>query len=141
MVENLSHSKKITKTDEAAKELIIEILGFEKTGGFDVDSIYKLNNPKGWVVLEFLKCDTVRPFESHPRRYWFKNKQKFISLWELTTDLKGILYLINYEDSREQFLLLKVNKIDSTIYTTDIKMNYTEFKNWLIELNREGRKR
>ncbi len=65
-------------------------MGAELTGGFDVDSIYQMPD-KSWTIIEFLKCDTVRPFDSHPNRYWFKNSQKFISLWNLKNDLNGTL--------------------------------------------------
>ena len=134
-------SKKISKADDDAKKLIIEVMGDELTGGFDIDSIYKM--PDGtWLVMEFLKCDTVRPFDSHPNRYWFKNSQKFISLWSITQELKGKLVLVNYEDSREQFLIIKVKNIDNNKGIIDeekIKMNFNEFKDYFISLNRKSR--
>ena len=134
-------SKKISKADDDAKKLIIEVMGDELTGGFDIDSIYKM--PDGtWLVMEFLKCDTVRPFDSHPNRYWFKNSQKFISLWSITQELKGELVLVNYEDSREQFLIIKVKNIDNNKGIIDeekIKMNFNEFKDYFISLNRKSR--
>jgi len=136
-----SNSKKISKIDEDAKKLIIEVMGLEHTGGFDVDSIYRMPDTS-WVIIEFLKCDTVRPFDSHPNRYWFKNSQKFISLWDLRNDLKGELVLINYEGSREQFLIIKVNKIDNKVGIIDeekVKMNFSEFKQYFIALNRKAR--
>lgn len=68
MIENFS--KPIQKTDDSAKQLIIEALEGQETGGFDLDSVYNIQGT--YYVLEFLKCDTVRPFNSHPRRYWFK---------------------------------------------------------------------
>lgn len=140
-MKNPYYSKKITKPDESAKKLIIEIMGDELTGGFDVDSIYRLPHGK-WVIIEFLKCETVRPFESHPNRYWFKNSQKFISLWNLKKDLDAILFLVNYEDSREQFVLIKVNDIDKNRGILDevkTKMTFKEFKKFFIGLNRKAR--
>ena len=136
-----SNSKKISKIDEDAKKLIIEVMGLELTGGFDVDSIYRMPD-NSWLIIEFLKCDTVRPFDSHPNRYWFKNSQKFISLWQLKNDLNGQLVLINYEDSREQFLIIEVKEIDSIrgiISEVKTKMNFTEFKRYFINLNRKAR--
>ena len=134
-------SKKISKIDEDAKKLIIEVMGSELTGGFDIDSIYRFKDGS-WIILEFLKCDTVRPFESHPNRYWFKNSQKFKSLWNLKKDLNGELILINYEDSREQFLIIKVKEIDEVKGITNeekTKMNFKEFKEFFIGLNRKAR--
>ena len=135
-----SYSKKISKVDEESKKLIIEVMGNEFTGGFDVDSIYRMPNGE-WVVLEFLKCDTVRPFDSHPNRYWFKNSQKFISLWNLKQDLDGKLILINYENSREQFLIIEVLELDDTGIKREkrTKMNYEKFKEYFINLNKRAR--
>jgi len=129
-------SKTIKKTDEAGKELIIELLDGQVTGGFDIDSVYKINGK--WTILELLKCDTVRPHDSHPNRYWFKNKRKFISLWEIAQDLKGSLFLLNYENDRKQFLLIEVLGIDEEKgITKEIKTKLTleEAKSWFKKLN------
>lgn len=132
-------SKPISKTDDASKQVIIELLKGNVTGGFDIDSIYYISG-EGWVVMEFLKCDTVRPFDSHPNRYWFKNKQKFLSLWKVAQTLGGKLLLVNYEDSREQFLLLEVQKTtEDKIWTKDSKMNFEEFSKYFIEINNKAR--
>jgi hypothetical protein len=130
-------SKPIMKVDDDAKKLIIESLEGEDTGGFDIDSIYKIKDE--YIIIEFLKCDTVRPRDSHPNRYWFKNKQKFLSLWELTNRLEGKLYLLNYEDSREQFKIMKVLGMDIDSIKTDDRMwNFSDFKNWFKSLNRDA---
>ena len=136
---NTGFSKPIGKGDDDAKELIIEALEGKVTGGFDLDSVYLIN--KQYYVVEFLKCDTVRPFDSHPNRYWFKNKQKFISLWNITQKLSGVLYLVNYEKSREQFKVIKVKSLSSTgIINQDIKeWGFDKFKIWFQELNKKGR--
>lgn len=128
-------SKPIGKTDDDAKSLIIETLEGELTGGFDLDSIYKIEGI--YHVLEFLKCETVRPNNSHPKRYWFKNSQKFISLWEITQKLEGVLYLINYEESREQFKVIKVLNLNSEGIVDEVikKWNFEEFKRWFKSLN------
>lgn len=132
------NSKPIKKTDDDAKALIIEALEGNLTGGFDLDSIYLISGT--YYVLEFLKCDTVRPNDSHPKRYWHKNKQKFISLWALTLKLEGHLYLINYEDSREQFKLIKVEELNETgIIREEIRIwNFAQFKIWFKGLNQRA---
>jgi hypothetical protein len=132
----MSFSKPIKKTDEDAKQLIIETLGGQYTGGFDVDSIYHIDGT--WYVLEFLKCDTVKPYDSHPNRYWFKNSRKFISLWELKEDLDGKLFLINYEDSRDQFVIIEVKAIDmekGIVEEEKIKTDFDGFKKFFRDLN------
>ena len=128
-------SKPIGKVDDGKSLLIIESLEGNVTGGFDLDSIYKINGV--YYVLEFLKCDTVRPNDSHPKNYWHKNKQKFISLWEITEKLKGKLFLVNYEDSREQFKVIRVLELnDSGIVREEIKQwNFDKFKEWFKYLN------
>ena len=135
-----NNSKPIGKGDDDAKALIIETLEGEWTGGFDLDSIYLINQK--YYILEFLKCETVRPNNSHPNRYWFKNNQKFISLWEITKKLDGILYLVNYEDSRDQFKVIKVLKINETGITDEIskEWNFSQFKSWFKELNKKSLK-
>lgn len=134
------YSKPIKKTDDSAKQLIIEALEGEETGGFDLDSVYCVKG--NYIVLEFLKCDTVRPFDSHPNRYWFKNKQKFLSLWAITKKLNGVLYLINYEDSREQFKIIYVKELDEEGIQKEIEKewNFDQFKRWFKNLNRNARK-
>lgn len=131
-------SKPISKGDDDAKALIIEALGGELTGGFDIDSIYKIGDQ--YIILEFLKCDTVRPNDSHPRRYWNKNWRKFVSLWDVTKRLNGRLYLVNYEDSRDQFKVIRVLRLDNTgILEEDVHpMNFEEFKAWYKDLNKRA---
>lgn len=131
-----SGSKPLGGVDEEAKRLIQEALDGADTGGFDVDSIFFIEG-RGWIVFEFLKCDTVRPFDSHPNRYWYKNSQKFLSLWRLTSDLEGELVLVNYEDSREQFKIIEVEDLDEkgiqveTISETD----FDGFQEYYMEIN------
>ena len=87
-----SYSKPIQKTDDASKEFIMELLEGNETHGIDIDSLYYTDD--GWVVIEFLKCDTVDPHKSHPNRYPF-NWKKFVTLFELAKKLEGKLILVN----------------------------------------------
>lgn len=132
----MKHSKPLVKTDDDAKALIIETLSGDHTGGMDIDSIYLVG--KTYYVIEFLKCDTVRPFDSHPKRYWYKSKQKFISLWNIAQKLEGVLYLVCYEDSREQFKVIKVDDLDTTGITKERvkKWNFQNFATWFRTLNK-----
>ena len=94
-----------------------------------------------WVVFEFLRCVTVRPFNSHPRRYWYKNKRKFISLWKLKEQLDADLFLVNYEDSREQFLKIKVLDLNPEGIQEEEteEMDKTKFFSYFKEVNRRAR--
>lgn len=131
-------SKPIRKVDDDAKSLIIEALEGGLTGGFDLDSVYKIGDT--YHVIEFLKCETVRPNNSHPRRYWFKNSQKFITLWEITQKLEGVLFLVNYEESREQFKVIKVLDLNEKgIISEEVKKwDFTQFKEWFKSLNKRA---
>lgn len=136
----MSKDEKITFDDEV-KALIIEALDNNKTGGGDIDSLFRLK--EGFIVIEFLRCVTVRPFSSHPNRYWdystekIGNKNKFIALWNIAQKTKSKLILVNYEDSREQFKIIEVKGLSELrkIYEEIItKMNFDEFKIWFNDL-------
>jgi len=136
----MQNEDKITFDDEV-KALIIEALDKNKTGGGDIDSLFRLKD--GFVVLEFLRCVTVRPFNSHPNRYWdyvpekIGNKNKFLALWNVAQKTNSRLILVNYEDSREQFKIIEVKGLSESrkIYDEQIiKMNFIEFKLWFNDL-------
>ncbi len=124
-------------SDDDIKSIIIEALDGNKTGGGDIDCLVRTKH--GFIIIEFLRCIKIRPFESHPNRYWdyvpdkIGNKNKFLALWRLAQKTKSKLILINYEDSREQFKIIEVlalsdeKKISDDIQT---KMDRETFHNW-----------
>jgi hypothetical protein len=125
------------KFDDEIKALIIEALDENKTGGGDIDALFKTEN--GFVIVEFLRCLTVRPFESHPNRYWnygtekTGNKNKFLALWNIAQKTGSKLILVNYEDSREQFKIIEVRGLSDSQKIYDeisTKMNFEQFKTW-----------
>lgn len=125
------------KFDDEIKALIIEALDENKTGGGDIDALFKTEN--GFVIVEFLRCLTVRPFESHPNRYWnygkekTGNKNKFLALWKIAQKTGSKLILVNYEDSREQFKIIEVRGLSDSQKIYDeisTKMNFEQFKTW-----------
>jgi hypothetical protein len=125
------------KFDDEIKALIIEALDENKTGGGDIDALFKTKD--GFVIIEFLRCLTVRPFESHPNRYWnygiakTGNKNKFLALWNIAQKTGSKLILVNYEDSREQFKIIEVKGLSDSkqIYDeTSTTMNFEQFKTW-----------
>lgn len=130
-----------TKFDDEIKALIIDSLDNSVTGGGDLDGLMRLKD--GFLIIEFLRCITVRPFDSHPNRYWdytpekVGNKNKFLALWKLAQKTSSRLILINYEDNREQFKIIEVKGLDEKrkIFEEVItKMNFEEFKIWLRNL-------
>jgi len=125
------------KFDDEVKSLIIEALDGNKTGGGDIDSLLRVK--EGFIVIEFLRCIKVKPFDSHPNRYWdynlekVGNKNKFLALWNIAQKTNSKLILINYEDSREQFKVIEVKGLSESkkIYDdVQTKMTFDEFKSW-----------
>ncbi|APX96858.1 hypothetical protein [Natronorubrum daqingense] len=100
-------SKKLAKEDATEVLFVKEALGDDPTFGVNVERL--LNHPEmGWVLFEFLKLggpfsdppykwrDRLDIHASHPNNYWHKNGRKFVSLWQLTKALDGVLFLVNY---------------------------------------------
>jgi hypothetical protein len=128
--------------DDEVKALIIETLDGNKTGGGDIDTLFRLK--EGFVMIEFLRCVSVPPFKSHPNYYWSYNnldkrgnKYKFITLWNISQKTKSKLFLVNYEDSRVQFKVIEVKGIDEMKGITEqeiTQMDFQTFKNWFNNL-------
>ena len=97
-------SKAISKTDDSAAQLLIDVLGKDGGRNFDIESIFAERKNDGmwrWIIYEFLKADTIPPQVSHPNYYWYKNKRKFLSLWTMTNVFRKAgfecdLILVNY---------------------------------------------
>ena len=148
------YSKPIQKTDDASKEFIMELLEGNETHGVDIDSLYYTDD--GWVVIEFLKCDTVDPHKSHPNRYPF-NWKKFVTLFELAKKLEGKLILVNYSKEKEWRNHIKIIDVENVnieqvqndlnsrkryskyIEGKEKEMTFLEFKKWFNALNDRAR--
>jgi hypothetical protein len=162
-----SVSKKIGKTDDCAKEFVIESLKNNETHGFDIDSLYFCNGR--YYIFELLKCESsfVDPHSSHPRRYAY-NWKKFYSLWNVAKELNAYLFLVNYSDGflgdgssappgykdkvklmyvkdfnfseLERFLAnpIKTEKYDF-LELEEFKMTREEFSDYLIKINNSSK--
>jgi len=95
-----NYSKPLIKTEDDGKKLIKNLLDNIPSYFMDIDQItyskFFNNDSYQRIILELLKCESVVPERSHPSRYWFKNKTKFLILWRITKDVKGRLILLNY---------------------------------------------
>ena len=90
------------------------------------------------------EAQSVNPHTSHPRRYWNKNSQKFISLYSVSQDLIAELFLVNYAKKGtkhdDKIKVIKVLDLDNTgilkekIWDT----NRSEFEKWFRKLNKES---
>lgn len=107
-------SKPIQKVDDASKQFIIEALEGDVTHGFDIDSICFCKGR--WYIFEYLKCDNeyMTPYTSDPKYYPY-NWKKFYSLYVITKQLNGILFLVNYstrEKDRDEVKVMEVMGFD-----------------------------
>ena len=113
------------------------------------------------MIFEFLKFESehISFVDSHPNRYWNKNKRKFLSLWALTKSLSEAnfnaqLWLVNYDEEREKIKLMKVRDIQTEtdhkwlcngketnhpnhIISNDTVMSFNEFKEKFQKFNLE----
>ena len=131
-------SKPISRVDDEVESLIMEALEGNSTASFHLSRVYKIKNV--YYVLEFLKCDTIKPNKSHPNIDWFKNSQRLVPLWDMIQKLKGCFFLINYEDTREQFKVIKVLELDDSGIKREesCKWSFYEFKRWFKSLNKRA---
>jgi len=77
------NSKALGKGDENGFEFAKEMLDGDSTAGINFDRLQH-HPERGYIIFEYLLCEErqprVTPHTSHPKRYWNKNRQKFISL-------------------------------------------------------------
>lgn len=147
-----SHSKPLGIDDTSAFNFVKEILKGDPTYGINFDRVQWDSNKDCYVIVEFLLCAEkqfsrgITPFNSHPNRYFHKNAQKFISLWNIAQHMKAILYLVNYSkkgtEHDDKVLLMKVNNVDPEavppVQTKNKKLSREEFSDWFRELNSRG---
>jgi len=92
-------SKPLRQGSESAFVFTQAILAGDASYGLDIDLLS--HHPDfGEVLFEMLRLDPkkqfISPAESHPNRYWHKNRVKFWRLWELSQRLGAHFVLINY---------------------------------------------
>ena len=142
----MGNSKPLGIDDESGFSFVKEILGGDPTCAINFDRLQK-HPSRGYIIFEFLLCDEnqlVDPFSSHPNRYWHKNSQKFISLFNAAKDFNATLYLVNYAKKgtphEDKILAIKVLNIDNKkgiIEEQSKKFSRVEFSEWFRELNSE----
>lgn len=133
--------------DNNGRNLITPALKGQPTHFFDFDLFHSENR----FNVEFLKNEShvkkqqqyqdweLNNFQTHPNRYWNKNKKKFTTLWKACKLLNGELYLVSYSDDKDELLhLMKVISLDENGITSDIgyKLTYDNFIQWLTEMSK-----
>jgi capsule polysaccharide export protein KpsE/RkpR len=141
-------SKALGHDDSSGFDFAQEMLHGDETFAINFDRIQK-HPERGYIIFEYLRChesQTVTPYTSHPNRYFYKNKHKFVSLFTISKDLNAELFLVNYAKSgtkhEDLIKVMKVLNIDefnaeSPVTTKDWLTNRKEFSDWFRKLNRE----
>ena len=138
-------SKPLEHDDSSGFAFAQEMLKGDPTSAVNMDRIQR-HPEKGFIIFEYLLCEesqTVTPYTRHPRRYWHKNAQKFISLWEIAQKLEAALYLVNYAKPgtvhADEILVILVLGMDGNGITEEKtwRTNRTKFSAWFRQLNRE----
>lgn len=145
---NKTFSKSLGQDDSSGFEFAQEMLKGDATYAINFDRVQK-HPQDGYIIFEYLRChesQTVTPYTSHPNKYFFKNKFKFISLFQIAKDLGATLYLVNYakKGTRYEDLIkvMKVINVDENnpikpVETEDCNTTREEFSEWFRELNKE----
>ncbi len=141
----MTSSKPLAKSDSSGFYFAQEMLSGDSTAGINFDRLQK--SPEGrYIIFEYLLCEEaqfVTPFTSHPKRYWHKNRRKFLSLWGVAKDLNATLYLVNYAKKgtlhENKVLLIKVLDINREGILKEEITQYTrnEFGIFFRKLNKE----
>ncbi|NQY42934.1 MAG: hypothetical protein HRT87_06315 [Legionellales bacterium] len=154
----MPNSKSLGKNDQSGFDFVQEMLQGDETYGINFDRVQWDSKNNKYIIVELLLCEEeqiVTPYTSHPNRYFFSNysrgikgnAQKFISLWQLSEELKANLYLVNYAKKgtkhEDQVLLMWVKNVDKNnkkcpVSTVDKKLTRKEFSKKFREMNRRG---
>ena len=142
----MESSKALSHNDDSGFFFAQEMLDGDVTAAINFDRLQK--HPQyGYIIFEYLLCDEkqfsrgIQPYTSHPRKYWYKNRRKFLGLWNAAKSLNAILYLVNYSKKgtayENEILLIQVKDMDETgIIKEDVhKMTRENFKEWFRKIN------
>lgn len=132
--------------DDNGLILTKDLLNGDSTKGFDLDLFQFVPSTNEYIVYEFLKRENqyINNIKAHPMRYswtnrWNDNKQKYISLWNISQHLGGRLILVNYSDNlNEKVSLIEVKGLDiNKGITAETKycMSRHVFLGWLHDMN------
>lgn len=141
-----TESKELGHDDSSGFEFAKELLAGDVTAGINFDRIMK-NPMEGYQIIEYLLCDEkqphVNPYTSHPRKYWDRNKNKFLALWRIKLDFDATLYLVNYAKRGtthdNKVLLIEVLDMDEIGILEERQTRFSRrgFSMWLREKNRQ----
>ena len=139
-------SKELEHEDESGFMFAKEMLDGDVTAAINFDRL-QYHPVYGYILFEYLNCDeeqpNATPYTSHPNRYWFRNKRKFISLWQAAQAMGAILVLVNYAKAgtlhEDKIKVIRVIELDRDGIKKEESCNCTReiFQAWFRKLNRE----
>ena len=138
-------SKPLGTPDDSGFYFSQEMLAGDPTAAINFDRLQR-HPTHGYIIFEYLLCEEaqhVTPYTSHPKRYWNKNKQKFLALWRVAKDLCAHLFLVNYAKRgtrhADEVLLIHVHDMDETGIQDETITKFTRasFSKFFRDLNRE----
>lgn len=139
-------SKELEHDDESGFQFAKEMLDGDETAAINFDRL-QYHPVYGYILFEYLNCDesqqNATPYTSHPNRYWFRNKRKFISLWQAAQAMGAILVLVNYAKAgtphEDEIKVIRVIELDRDGIKKEESCNCTReiFQEWFRKLNRE----
>lgn len=140
-------SKPLIHGDDSGFEFAKEMLAGDSTAAINFDRVQYDKEKQCYIIFEYLLCDerqeNVTPFTSHPKKYWNKNRRKFLALWKIAQDLKAILYLVNYAkintEHQNKILLIEVLNMDESGILEENITEYTreDFSLFFRNLNKK----
>jgi len=148
----MGDSKSLGKDDISGFDFTKEMLCGDNTYGINFDRVQWDSKHNKFIIVELLLCEeeqSVNPYTSHPNRYFYKNAQKFISLWELSEKMDALLYLVNYSKKgtkhSDKILFMYVLSVDKNdtitpVKTKDKKMTRQEFSDRFRLMNSRGKR-
>lgn len=126
-------SKPIRKTDEGTKILLSEIFDDANVNFTDIDSYYLINGK--YYFVEFVKCTDVRPYSN------ISNLNDInvglATVIEFVKKAEGILFIVFFEESKAQFLILKTQLGEDGNFSIagQVQVDEARFKKWFQALN------
>jgi hypothetical protein len=147
----MANSKALGIDDISGFDFTKEMLKGDYTYGINFDRVQWDAKHNKYIIVELLLCDEsqdVSPFTSHPNRYFHKNSQKFISLWDLSQKMGALLYLVNYAKKgtrhADKILFMRVKRVDksdtiSPVKTENFEMTREQFSYAFRKMNARGK--
>lgn len=128
-------SKPIRKTDEGVKILLSEVFDDTNVSFTDIDSYYLINGK--YYFIEFVKCVDIRPTAYSTLSNLNDINAGLATVIEFVKKAEGILFIVFFEESKLQFLILKTQTGEDGNFqiVKQAQVDELGFKKWFQSLN------